>query len=89
MSTQVTHALKTWPEYFEEMREGRKKFEIRYNDRAFRVGDILLLREYLPTTKCYTGRELKAVVTYMLDFHVGLVDGYVGMSIELLDDLPF
>ena len=42
------HELKTWPEFFTETRSGRKKFELRRNDRDFRVGDQLLLKEWDP-----------------------------------------
>ena len=44
----MTHELKTWPEFFIETRGGRKKFELRKNDRDFRVGDQLLLKEWDP-----------------------------------------
>jgi len=43
-----THELKTWPEFFEQTRSGRKKFELRRNDRDFRVEDELLLKEFDP-----------------------------------------
>jgi len=42
------HVLKEWPEYFAEVVQGRKHYEIRLNDRGFEVGDLLLLREYRP-----------------------------------------
>ena len=44
----MTHELKTWPEFFTETRAGRKKFELRRNDRDFQVGDQLLLKEWNP-----------------------------------------
>ncbi|WP_444812245.1 DUF3850 domain-containing protein, partial [Streptococcus canis] len=40
-------------EYFEAIMDGTKTFECRYNDRDFKVGDELLLREYDPK-KGYT-----------------------------------
>ena len=36
-----THTLKIEPEYLENLISGRKKFEIRYNDRDYQLGDIL------------------------------------------------
>lgn len=89
MSIEVTHELKIWPEYFEEIRLETKKFEIRKDDRAFRTGDILYLREYLPHTRQYTGREIKARVDYILREYVGLTEGYVAMSISVFTDWPF
>ena len=59
------HELKTWPEYFEAVWDGRKAFEIRKNDRNFQVGDWLILREWGPITD-YSGREIYAEVTYVL-----------------------
>lgn len=45
------HALKCWPEYFAALSTGHKTFEIRdTSDRDFRVGDLLVLREFVPCT---------------------------------------
>jgi hypothetical protein len=43
-----THYLKTWPEYFQAIKSGEKKAELRLNDRDFKVGDELVLQEYDP-----------------------------------------
>lgn len=47
-----THHLKTWPTYFNAVKNGSKKFEIRVNDRDYRTGDILVLEEFQPCKKC-------------------------------------
>lgn len=44
----MEHDLKCWPKYYEYVASGDKTFEVRRNDRDFRVGDTLLLREYEP-----------------------------------------
>lgn len=62
----MTHALKTWPEYFKEVQNGRKNFEVRKADRAFKMGDRLLLQEYNPNTKEYTGEEYESEIAYIL-----------------------
>jgi len=52
------HRLKTWPQFFQPALEGRKPFEVRVNDRDFKVGDTLLLQEYDLASRTYTGREM-------------------------------
>lgn len=59
-----THELKTLPEYFEEVFRGRKNFEIRQNDRDFKVGDYVELQEY-DLNKGFTGRKLSRQITYI------------------------
>lgn len=65
-----THDLKTWPEPFQEIIEGRKRHEIRVDDRMFNVGDLLRIREWQPGDAMplhdggYTGREITVRVTY-------------------------
>jgi ubiquitin len=48
----ATHRLKTWPEYYVAIQEGRKPFELRFNDRNFQVGDKLILEEFVPCEDC-------------------------------------
>ena len=61
------HVLKTWPEYFGPVWDGKKTFEVRSNDRNYQVGDELLLREYDLLSDEYSGRHIACEVTYMLD----------------------
>lgn len=78
------HELKTWPAFFDAIWKGRKTFEIRKDDRGFKVGDELWLREYDPENKTYSGDELWAEVTHMMRgpaFGIGV--GYCVMSIRL------
>lgn len=39
------HELKTDPDPFRKVWEGDKKFELRFNDRGFDAGDLLVLKE--------------------------------------------
>lgn len=76
------HHLKAWPEYFEPVRVGHKTFEARKNDRGYRVGDILHLREF-DEFAGYTGRELHRVVIYILHGPaMGIAPNWCVMSLE-------
>ena len=57
---------KVWPEYFQEIVNNNKNFELRLADFPCNSGDTLFLREWDPKTKEYTGRTLKKEVTYVL-----------------------
>ncbi|EOB3407703.1 ASCH/PUA domain-containing protein [Enterococcus hirae] len=76
-----THELKILPEYFEAVTSGRKRFEIRKNDRDYKVGDLLYLREW--NGENFTGDSYKAEVTYITDY--AQKDGYVVMGIKGLE----
>lgn len=84
----MQHELKTLPDPFEATRQGIKKFEFRKNDRKFRVHDVLLLREWDPTSEQYTKRELYTRISYILRGPEFVVpEGYVIMSmVSLLGD---
>jgi len=58
---------KCWPEYFQLILEGKKKFDLRLNDFEIKEGDILVLKEYDPIKKQFTGRVLEKKVTYKLE----------------------
>ncbi len=58
---------KTWTEYFEKILAGEKKFELRLADFDIEPGDILILEEYNPQTKEYTGRTIKKKVNYVIN----------------------
>lgn len=60
------HELKIWPEYFQAVVDGRKTAELRKDDRGFREGDILWLREWSAETNAHTGREATAQITHVL-----------------------
>lgn len=61
------HELKIEKKYFEDVLSGIKKFEIRYNDRNFKVGDTFVLKE-IDTNKIYTGRSFQGEITYITNF---------------------
>jgi hypothetical protein len=59
---------KIWPEYFEAVVSGKKKYELRLNDFVVQEGDTLMLEEWNPETKEYTGRTIEKKVTYVGKF---------------------
>lgn len=79
----AVHELKCWPEPFNAILRGEKRYEVRKDDRGFEVGDRLRLRAWDPSTGAYLGSDLFARVTYLSrgpDW--GLPEGVVIMSIE-------
>jgi ASC-1-like (ASCH) protein len=76
------HNLKIIPQYFKEVKNGNKKFELRKNDRNFKVGDTLCLEEWCNHFEGYTGQEINVEVTFIFagGFY-GLHEDYVIMSI--------
>lgn len=62
----IEHELKCYPDYFMEVWEGRKTFELRLNDRDFQQGDLIWLRAWNPSTQTYTGKELTRRAGYIM-----------------------
>jgi len=80
-----THELKTYPEYFEQIWEGKKDWELRKNDRNYKFNDTLILKEWDWRVNEYTGREIEAVVCYVLKGvpEFGLMSGYCILSLRI------
>ena len=57
---------KIWPEFFQKILDGDKTFEVRLADFECKPGDVLVLKEWNPKTKKYTGRVLEKKVTYVI-----------------------
>lgn len=78
----MNHELKIKPEYYEKVINGTKKFELRRNDRDFKVGDIIRLREYLLKTSEYTGRYCYVEIITIWESLDGLLQDYCIMEIR-------
>jgi len=61
----MRHEKKVWPEYFQKILNGEKTYELRLADWECNPGDILVLQEWNPETKQFTGRTLEKEVTYV------------------------
>lgn len=80
----TVHELKTHPEHYRAVDARVKTFELRNNDRGFKTGDRLWLREFDPADNTYTGDSLVALITHILPKHDGLTEGFVCMAIVVL-----
>ena len=61
----MKHEKKIWPEYFQKIFDGKKTYELRLADWECNEGDILVLQEWDPNTKEFTGRTIEKEVTYV------------------------
>lgn len=70
------HIIKELPEYFRAAKEGRKRFEIRRDDRDYQIGDTLQLAEFDGTG--FTGNFMEVKLEYVLRDcpQYGLMPGY-------------
>ncbi len=74
----MVHDIKIFPAYFDQIISGDKTFEIRYNDRDYKIGDVLRLH-----SKEYIKRVTSVRVKYIFsDF--GLLPGWVVMGITII-----
>lgn len=80
----MIHALKCEERFYDMTINNEKNYEIRFNDRNFAVGDIIVLYEWNSEKKEYTGRStayhIKSIVSAD-DFPQGLKEGYVILGI--------
>ncbi len=82
----MIHKLKTVQPFFNEVKEGIKKFELRKNDRDFKKGDLLIIEEYdteevMESSKGYTGKAFVVKVDYILENYTGIQNGYCVMGV--------
>lgn len=77
------HDVKLAAEFWDDVVSGRKCFELRKNDRGYKVGDMLNMSEFKAGEK--TGRRLRAEIIYMLEDYTGLTEGYCILGIKILE----
>lgn len=82
------HDVKLGTTFFDDVKTGRKTFELRKNDRGYKEGDTIVLHEYKDGTT--TGRTITKKIVYMLEDFAGLEDGYcilgLGEAAETLQE---
>lgn len=68
------HDVKLGTTFFDDVKTGRKTFELRKNDRGYKEGDTIVMHECKNGTT--TGRTIEKKIVYMLEDFTGLEDGY-------------
>lgn len=82
-----THYKKIMPQYFNEVVNGNKTFELRANDCGYKKGDKLILQEIIidirTMSKTYTGNEIEKEISYVFkDELYGLESGYCILGLK-------
>lgn len=80
----MKHELKIEPEYFDNLVSGRKKAEIRLNDRDYQVGDEI---QFYNILHARIGSNSPIFVITHIHSGLGMADGYVCLSVEQQDML--
>ncbi len=75
------HDIKIAASYYDDVTSGRKRFELRKNDRGYKVGDGLKMLEFKDGK--YTGRTIDADIIYLLEEYAGLEEGYCILGIDV------
>lgn len=78
------HDVKLGTTFFDDVKSGRKTFELRKNDRGYKEGDTIVMHEYKDGTT--TGRTITKRIVYMLEDFTGLEDGYCILGLETVEE---
>lgn len=61
---------KTWTKDFNLIESGKKEFDLRLSDFNIQEGDTLVLEEWNPEKKEYTGRTIEKEVNFVFKFNL-------------------
>jgi len=75
----MLHNVKCIEPFYTDVKEGRKWFELRLNDRNYAEGDVLHLLQFIDGQ--LTGYSMFHKVTYVLKDFKGIEKGYCIMGI--------
>lgn len=80
------HKLKIKPDYLENILNGKKKSEVRLNDRDFQCGDIVYLYDYSKLgfdkkIESYSKADFYYKITH-IHSGLGMQDNYVALSFK-------
>lgn len=81
------HNIKILEKYAGDVLAKKKTFEIRYDDRGYEVGDVIIFNVVDTSNKPkeHTLNNIVWKIIYILDDFDGLRNGYVAMSIKELN----
>lgn len=82
------HELKTHQDMFMDIITRTKTAEFRKNDRDFKKGDILLLRNYDPDKQKYRPGYILAIITHIVSEGYGIPEGYCMLSFNIVWNGP-
>lgn len=77
------HEVKLAAMYYEDVKSGKKTFELRKNDRQYKEGDKLHMLEFKDGRN--TGRTISADIVYMMEEYTGLTEGYCILGIKVTE----
>lgn len=87
------HDVKSWSHFFDAIKGGWKKHDLRDMERGYEVGDIIILNRYDNIKGEYTGERLEVRITYITSEQVPcayssavLKRGYCILSLEIIRD---
>ena len=75
------HEVKLAAMYYDDVKDGKKTFELRKNDRNYKEGDKLHMLEFKDGR--HTGRTISADIVYLLEEYTGLTEGYCILGIRV------
>jgi hypothetical protein len=87
----MLHEVKSWTKWFPAIIAGDRTADIRRDDRGYAIGDTLMLKEWCPIKRIYTGRFAMAGITHIIrngftpcaESPHCLSDGFAVLSIKL------
>lgn len=82
----IIHELKIHFDFADQVRTGSKLFELRINDRDYRVGDLIrfTVLDYY-TVHMIEFEKTFYVITSVIEYRAALKDGYVALGIRKFD----
>ena len=75
------HEVKLAAMYYDDVKDGKKTFELRKNDGNYKEGDKLHMLEFKDGR--HTGRTISADIVYLMEEYTGLTEGYCILGIRV------